>query len=68
MDCRELDLTGSPFEFFLESARVGLANGVDFGGPGIGHVRLNFGTSAEILDEILGRMTRALQGRPAPGR
>ena len=63
MDCRELDLRGSPFEFFLESARVGLADGADFGTPGIGHVRLNFGTSAEILDEILGRMTRALHGR-----
>jgi cysteine-S-conjugate beta-lyase len=65
MDCRELGLPGSPFEFFLESARVGLADGADFGPPGVGHVRLNFGTSAEILDEILGRMSRALEGRPA---
>lgn len=66
MNCRELDLIGSPFAFFLEAARVGLADGADFGPPGIGHVRLNFGTSAEILDEILGRMTRALQSRPSP--
>jgi cystathionine beta-lyase len=60
LDCRALGLPGTPFDFFLESARVGLADGADFGAPGAGHVRLNFGTSAEILDEILGRMSRAL--------
>ncbi|HET7420816.1 MAG TPA: PatB family C-S lyase [Candidatus Dormibacteraeota bacterium] len=58
LDCRELDLPGSPYEFFLESAHVGLADGADFAAPGF--VRLNFGTSAEILEEILDRMTRAL--------
>lgn len=61
VNCRELGLPGSPHEFFLESARVGLADGADFGGPGAGHVRLNFGTSAEILEEILGRMSHALE-------
>ena len=60
LDCRRLRLPGSPYEFFLESARVGLSDGAEFGAPGAGHVRLNFGTSAEILDEILGRMSRAL--------
>jgi bifunctional pyridoxal-dependent enzyme with beta-cystathionase and maltose regulon repressor activities len=33
---------------------------VDFGEPDHGHVRLNFATSAEILEEILGRLGRAL--------
>ena len=60
LDCRDLKLSTSPCEFFLERAKVGLSDGADFGGPGIGHVRLNFGTSAEILDEILDRMSRAL--------
>lgn len=60
LDCRELFLPRSPHEFFLESGRVGLADGAEFGGPGAGHVRLNFGTSAEILEEILSRMGRAL--------
>jgi bifunctional pyridoxal-dependent enzyme with beta-cystathionase and maltose regulon repressor activities len=31
-----------------------------FGQPGDGHLRLNFGTSAEILDEAVARMARAL--------
>lgn len=61
LDCRELELPRSPYEFFLETARVGLADGRDFGALGAGHVRLNFGTSAEILEEILGRMSRALK-------
>ena len=60
LDCRPLRLAGSPYDYFLETAKVGLADGADFGTPGEGHVRLNFGTSAEILDEILGRMSRAL--------
>jgi cystathionine beta-lyase len=61
LDCRELGLPGSPYKFFLESARVALSDGAEFGAPGAGCVRLNFGTSAEILDEILGRMSRALE-------
>lgn len=66
LDCRALGLSATPYDFFLESAKVGLADGADFGGPGAGHVRLNFATSAEILDDILGRMSRALdQHRPA---
>jgi cysteine-S-conjugate beta-lyase len=60
LDCRELGLPGSPFDFFLESAKVALGDGRDFGGPGVGHVRLNFGTSKEILSEILARMSHAL--------
>ena len=60
LDCRELGLQSSPYDFFLESAKVALSDGRDFGGPGIGHVRLNFGTSKEILSEILERMSQAL--------
>jgi cystathionine beta-lyase len=66
LDCRRLDLQASPYEFFLDSARVGLADGGDFGPPGVGHARLNFGTSATILDEILSRMSRALDLPDSP--
>lgn len=59
-DCRDLRLPAPPYDFFLESAKVGLSDGRDFGPPGEGHVRLNFGTSTEMLEEILGRMSRAL--------
>jgi cystathionine beta-lyase len=60
LDCRELGLPGSAYDFFLESAKVALGDGRDFGGPGVGHMRLNFGTSREILSEILARMSHAL--------
>lgn len=67
LDCRKLGLEPSPYEFFLESAKVGLSDGIEFGGPGAGHVRLNFGTSAEILEEILSRISRALEDRQRSG-
>lgn len=60
LDCRELRLPGTPYEFFLESAKVGLNDGADFGPPGVGHVRLNYGTSKEILTQVLERMEAAL--------
>ena len=61
LDCRHLapaDET-TPHQHFLERARVALSNGADFGTPGQGHVRLNFATSAEVLEEILGRLAGA---------
>lgn len=62
LDCRALDLPApSPHEFFLKEARVGLNDGAHFGPPGVTCVRLNFGTSAQILEEILGRMGEALR-------
>ncbi|TMC52650.1 MAG: putative C-S lyase [Chloroflexi bacterium] len=62
IDCRRLDLPEgvSPQQHFLEHAKVGLTDGVDFGTPGLGHVRLNFATSEGILEEILERLTAAL--------
>jgi cystathionine beta-lyase len=63
LDCRGLGLEPSPFEFFLERARVGLSDGRHFGAPGEGFVRLNFATSRGILTEALERMARALAER-----
>lgn len=40
-------------------ARVGLNEGTDFGSTGAGHVRLNFGTSRDILDVALDRIAGA---------
>lgn len=59
-DCRALQLPKPAFEFFLDRARVGLSRGEDFGPPGVGHVRMNFGTSHEIAGEIIDRMGRAI--------
>jgi cystathionine beta-lyase len=63
LDCRALGLEPSPFEFFLERAKVGLSDGRTFGAAGEGFVRLNFATSRPILDEALERMARALESR-----
>jgi cystathionine beta-lyase len=65
LDCRGLDLPTdvTPQQHFLEHAKVALSEGADFGEPGRGHVRLNFATSAEILEEMLSRLSGALSRR-----
>lgn len=61
LDCSGLDLAGgSAAEFFLHRARVALSPGVEFGLAFQACVRLNFATSATILDEILGRLDGAI--------
>ena len=60
LDCRELNLPQSPAQFLLEKARVALNNGEDFGEPGKGYVRLNFGCSRETLTEALDRIKQAV--------
>lgn len=63
IDCRGLGLD-DPQRFFLEHAKVALSDGREFGPPGAGYVRLNFATSAGILDDILDRMATAVRERP----
>lgn len=60
LDCAAVDLPVSPGQFFLDQARVALNPGAPFGPQGTSFVRLNFGTSPEILAEILDRMANAL--------
>ena len=62
LDCRALELPARPFEFFLEQARVGLNDGAEFGPGHAQCVRLNFATSATILDQVLERMAKAVHG------
>lgn len=61
LDCRDLGLPSPPRQFFLDEARVALHGGADFGPGADAGVRLNFATSPAILDELLGRMTAALE-------
>lgn len=60
IDCRELmtrqDIANP--QHFFEHAGVGLSDGRDFGAEGF--VRLNFGCSAELLDQALQRMEAAI--------
>lgn len=61
LDFTQLPFETSPYEFFLEKAKVALTDGGIYGENGKGHVRLNFGTSRKILKQGLDRMDRALQ-------
>lgn len=60
IDCRTAGITGSPYTFFLEKAKVALSDGIPFGAPGEGFVRLNFGTTRATLQEALERMRNQL--------
>jgi cysteine-S-conjugate beta-lyase len=61
LDFTQTGIVGSPYEFFLKNAKVGLSEGRLFGREGEGHVRLNFGTSRKLLEQGLERMRKALQ-------
>jgi cysteine-S-conjugate beta-lyase len=61
LDCRGAAIMGSPYQFFLDRAGVGLQDGAWFGPGGEGFVRLNFGCPRAVLDEALTRMKAALE-------
>ena len=60
LDCRAYGSGSEPCDLFLERGRVGLEPGPTFGSVGSGWVRLNFGTSGEILDAAVTRMATAI--------
>ena len=59
LDCRGLQLGDDPAAAMLRRGRVALSSGLQYGDAGAGHVRLNFGTSAELVVEIVHRMAAA---------
>ena len=63
LDCSALNLGEDPFAFFLREARVAFSAGPTFGPEGENHIRLNFATSRQILDEKLNRMAHAINQR-----
>jgi cystathionine beta-lyase len=63
LDPRPLGLDEPPVEKVLRDGRVLLDGGTPFGTDAEGFVRLNFATSQQVLDEILGRVVDALGGR-----
>ena len=54
-------IQGSPFEFFLEKAKVALSDGKIFGEGFEKYARLNFGSPRSMLTEALERMRSAMQ-------
>ncbi len=61
LNCRNAGIQGSPYEFFLKEARVGLNDGATFGGGGEGFVRLNFACTWVLLTLALERMKSAIE-------
>ncbi|HEY2444056.1 MAG TPA: aminotransferase class I/II-fold pyridoxal phosphate-dependent enzyme [Streptosporangiaceae bacterium] len=59
LDCRALGLD-DPAARFLERGRVAVNPGPDYGDQGRGFIRLNMGTSPDMLQEILTRMGSAI--------
>jgi cystathionine beta-lyase len=62
LDCQALGDGTFPYDLFLGRGRVALGAGPQFGTLGSGYVRLNFGTSAEVLAEGVRRMAFAVRG------
>jgi cysteine-S-conjugate beta-lyase len=60
LDCRALDLGDDPSAAFLDKGRVAVSRGPDFGRQGSGFVRLNIGTSPELIAEAVRRMASVL--------
>ena len=60
LDCRALGLGDDPADAFLKRGRVALSSGPTFGSEGKGFARLNFATTAALLEEGVLRMKRAL--------
>jgi cystathionine beta-lyase len=61
LDCTDLGIEGSAFDFFLEHARIGFSPGEGFHPRAEKFVRMNFATSEVILDEMLERMITAIR-------
>jgi cystathionine beta-lyase len=60
-DWRGAQLPDTPFKFFLENAKVAYSNGKDFGEPGDGFLRINFGCPRSQLVEALERTRAAVE-------
>jgi len=66
LDLSALNLGADPASRLVETAQVRTSEGHEFGTGGAGHVRLNFGTSTSLLEEILERLVQALGDRATP--
>ncbi len=67
LDCSEIGAADTPQRLFLDRGRVALEPGPAFGPGGDGHVRINFATSAPILDCAVKQMAGAA-ALPSPSR
>jgi cystathionine beta-lyase len=61
LDCRDLALGDDPAAVFLSRGRVALSPGHQFGSGGRGFVRMNLGTSPELLADAVHRMRHSIE-------
>jgi cysteine-S-conjugate beta-lyase len=66
LDCRAVGLGDDPATAFLGKGQVAVSHGPAFGSQGSGFVRLNIGTSPELIAEAVRRMALACQGADPP--
>ncbi|GAA1883563.1 MalY/PatB family protein [Asanoa iriomotensis] len=59
LDCSAIGTGAGPRDLFFDKGRVALEPGPRFGAAGSGYVRMNVGTSAEILEAAVERMAAA---------
>ncbi len=60
LDFEAVEIGSNPARWLLENASVALSPGPDFGSGGSGFARMNFATSAELVNEILDRIVDAI--------
>ncbi|HIP18671.1 MAG TPA: putative C-S lyase, partial [Sulfurovum sp.] len=64
LDCSKMGLDhASLVKFFIEDAKLGLNDGLSFGRSGEGFMRLNVGTSREVLEVAMKRLYTAYKER-----
>ncbi|MEX1020603.1 MAG: MalY/PatB family protein [Litorilinea sp.] len=61
LDLRGAQLGDNPADALLETAKVAVGNGADFGAAGQGFVRINFGCPRALLQEGLERIGQGLR-------
>ena len=64
LDFRNTSLGDDPSYPLLKEGRVALSSGPQFGPEGAGFARINFATSAEILDDIIDRIIAFVRSNP----
>ncbi len=61
LDLRGLGLGDDPAAAILERSRLATTGGLPFGSGGVGHCRLNIGTTPELLEEAISRVVEAIR-------
>jgi len=60
IDLSEFNPGENPAKWLREKTGIACGNGPDFGSGGKNHIRLTFGTSASLLDEIIEKIIKGL--------